>query len=337
MVHYIAYVENIQEPFDVTYLRGRRPKRFTLGQGELIPGLEIGIKTMRTGENARFLIAPELAYRKYGCPPRIPPDANVLFDVHLVRYFSAEGYLSFREDNRDPQTFSKVLNEAKKLHIEGNEQFKLKYFDRAVFKYERGVELLYMVGCNNQKEEIEMMQTLNKLYSNLCICFLKQCAFNKVCRMSIEAMKYSAIFSKHNAKIFFNWGKALRLLKDFSEAKCKLERSLKLSPHNVTIHKELQMLEKDRKFNSNVELFTFNDSASTDKNQRLPSEFWEVFDTRLAEFVDSEDDILTVTLNKNPEDIEVAKRKASFVNLQAHIITKGGKETDCIALTKIEE
>jgi len=85
LIHYIAYIiSNLQEPFDVTYLQGRRPKRFTLGNGELIPGLEIGIKTMTTGENARFIIKPELAYRELSCPPRIPPNATILFDVHLV-------------------------------------------------------------------------------------------------------------------------------------------------------------------------------------------------------------------------------------------------------------
>lgn len=92
MVYYIGYVENITEPFDVSYLQDKRPKLFALDQGELIPGLEIGIRTMKTGEHARFLIDPEFAYKKIGCPPRIPPNAHVLFDVHLVRYFSAESY-----------------------------------------------------------------------------------------------------------------------------------------------------------------------------------------------------------------------------------------------------
>lgn len=51
----------------------------------------------------------------------------------------------------DPQRFSKVLNDAKSLQNKGNEQFKLKCFANAISMYERGVELLYIVGCKNEK------------------------------------------------------------------------------------------------------------------------------------------------------------------------------------------
>lgn len=331
LIHYIAYILNNPEPFDVTYLQGRRPKRFTLDNGEMLPGLEIGIKSMAVGENARFIIKPELAFRNMGCPPRIPPKATVVFDVHLVKYFSVETSFTFDKDNLDPNRFKKVLVEVKKLHIEGNEQFKLKIFDNAIFKYNKAKELLHITGCDSDDKEIEMMKYLNKLYTNLSICYLKQCAFNKVCRMGLEAMKYSDRFSKHNAKLFFNWGKALRLLKSFSEAKKKLNKSLKLEPHNVTIEYEIQRLIKDEAFNSNVKWFTIQND---DVSKNLPPEFWEVFDAHLAEFINSDDNVFTMTLNKNPEDIELATRKARNVNLEVQIITNAGVETNCIAMQK---
>lgn len=333
MIHYVAYILNFHEPFDVTYLQGRRPKRYILNSGELIPGLEIGIKTMTTGENARFIIHPDYAYRELGCPPRIPPNSTVLFDVHLVTYFSADTYLSFDEDNHNPKRFEKNIAQIKKLHIEGNEQFKLGNLDKAIYKYDRAKELLHIVGCKSDQEEIEMMKHLNKLHSNLSLCYLKQCAFNKVCRMGIEGMKYSERFSKNNAKLFYNWGKALRLLKDFSEAKKKLHRALSIEPQNESIKYELQRLEKDRIFNSNVESFTIQDD--TNDNKRMPLAFWEVFDAHLTQFIDSTDDTLTVQLNnKNPDDIELVKRKACFFNLQCQVVTKAGVETNCIALNK---
>lgn len=335
MLHYIAYVEGDAKPFDVTYLQGRRPKRFTLGVGELLPGLEIGVKTMTIGENARFIIKHQLAYREMGCPPRIQPKATVLFDVHLVTYFSVESCLTFDEENRDPNRFAKTLTKVKKLHSEGNEQFKLKCIEKAVSKYNRAKELLHMTGCNSDAEEIEMMKYLNKLYGNLSICYLKQCAFNKVCRMGLESMKYSERFSKHNSKIFFSWGKALRFLKDFTEAKNKLLMSLKLSPGNEEIQNELQRIEKDKEFNYNIESFTFKNDEISDEH--LPSEFWDMFDARLLEFINSEDEVLTVTLNKNPNDIELAKRKASSFNLRAHVVTKGGMVINCLAIEKISE
>ncbi|XP_060850166.1 inactive peptidyl-prolyl cis-trans isomerase FKBP6-like [Rhopalosiphum padi] len=333
-IHYIAYISNLQEPFDVTYIQGRRPKRFTLGNGELLPGLEIGIKTMTTGENARFIIKPELAYREFGCPPRIPPNATILFDVHLVSFLSPESILTFDRENRDPNLFNKNLVQVKKLHLEANEQFKLKNIEKAIFNYNRALELLHLAGCKNDNEEIEMMKYLNKLYTNLSLCYLKQCAFNKVCRMGIEAMKYSERFSKRSAKLFFNWGKALRFLKDFTEAKKKTQIALKLEPQNETIHNEIHKLEKDKEFHHNIELITFKDDNNADDNERVAPEFWEVFNTSLIEFYNGNDDVLTVMLNKNPDDIEVIKNKASAYDLQVHIITKAGVQTNCIAIQK---
>lgn len=332
MIHYIAYISNLHEPFDVTYLQGRKPKRFTLGVGDLLPGLEIGIKTMTIGENARFIIKPEYAYRELGCPPRIPPNATILFDVHLVTYLSAENSLLFDENDRDPERFQNNLLRVKKLHTEGNAQFKLGNIEKAIFKYDKAKELLHITGCNSDSEEVDMMKYLNKLYTNLSLCYLKQCAFNKVCRMGTEAMLYSERFSKHSTKLFFNWGKALRLLKGFKQAMNKLQKALKLEPQNETIHYEIKKLEIDKEFNSNVQSFTLKN-----ENDCLPECFWELFDKRLIEFVDSFDDVLTITLNKNQNDIELVKVKARFYNLQCHIITKAGVETDCIAIKKSED
>lgn len=333
-LHYLGYISNIHEPFDVTYLQGRRPKRFTLSNYELLPGLEIGVKTMRTGENARFIISPELAFREMGCPPRIPPNATVLFDVHLVSYLSPENSISYDRDSRDPERFNKNIVQVKKLHFEGNEQFKLKIVEKAIFKYEKAIELLHLAGCNSDSEEVEMMKYLNKLYTNLSLCYLKKCAFNKVCRVSIEAMKYSERFSKFSTKLFFNWGKALRLLKDFSEANVKLNKALKLEPQNVTILNEIEILEKDKEFNRNVELFTFFDQKD-DGNVRWPPEFWKVFDSRLSEFVNGDDNVLTVNLNGNLDDFELIKRRISTYDLEWHLIEKAGVKTNCITIKKV--
>jgi len=70
-VHYNAYVEYDDEPYDSTWLRGY-PLVCHLCQG-FIPGLSVGIASMKKGETSRFLIHPDMAFGKMGCPPRIPP------------------------------------------------------------------------------------------------------------------------------------------------------------------------------------------------------------------------------------------------------------------------
>ncbi|XP_050438501.1 inactive peptidyl-prolyl cis-trans isomerase FKBP6 [Adelges cooleyi] len=336
MVHYIAHFENIVEPFDVTYLHGKRPHRYTLSTGELLPGLEIAIKTMRKGEHARFLIHPDLAYKELGCPPRIPANATIHFEVDLVNYYSQEQSLAFDEDARDPNRYDKVLNKAKKYHTEGNDLFKLKNVERATVKYNKAKELLHIITTHSEAEETEVMKYLCKLYTNLCICYLKQCAFSKVCCMAREARQYADRYSKHNAKLHYTWGKALRLLKSFADAKEKLLHAQKIKPNDVQIRDELQKLEKDKEFNTNIEFFTLKKhGVNTEKefNQMLPPEFWDIFNQHLEEFNNGVDDIFTVSI-AHPDDIKLVKRKASLFDLEVQIIDSEDEKQNCLIMKK---
>lgn len=330
MIHYIAFVLNNHEPFDVTYLQDARPKCYTIGYDDLLPGLEIGVKSMKSGETARFIVKPDLAFKTMGCPPRIPPNATIVFDVHLVAHFSRETFLLFGKNNRDPEKFIKILDHVKKLHIEGNEQFKNKFFDEAVSKYTKAIEILHLSEYKTDEEKEQTIKYLDKLYTNLSVCYLKLCAFSKVCLIGKEAMTYSYSVFKRSTKLHFNWGKALRLLKNFTEAKEKFKKALTLQPYNDTVQIEMQRLEKDLEFNCEIKIFKIDDGL----NNRLPPEFWEVFNKRLTHFLNSDDDILTVELIQNTDDIKLAKNKAISYNLQFQVI-KRSLETNLITVKKL--
>lgn len=52
-------------------------------------GLEIGLLTMKKGEVARFVFTPVYAYGQQGCPPLIPPNATVLFEVEMLDFLDS--------------------------------------------------------------------------------------------------------------------------------------------------------------------------------------------------------------------------------------------------------
>ncbi|XP_023215754.1 peptidyl-prolyl cis-trans isomerase FKBP4-like [Centruroides sculpturatus] len=56
---------------------------FTLGKGSVIKAWDIGIATMKKGEIALLTCKPEYAYGKAGSPPKIPPDATLIFEIEL--------------------------------------------------------------------------------------------------------------------------------------------------------------------------------------------------------------------------------------------------------------
>lgn len=59
-------------------------KSFKSGQGGVEKGLEIGIKLMRKGEKARFIMAPFLAYGLIGDEKKIPPLSIIVYEVELI-------------------------------------------------------------------------------------------------------------------------------------------------------------------------------------------------------------------------------------------------------------
>ncbi|KAL8460083.1 hypothetical protein ACS0TY_031845 [Phlomoides rotata] len=83
----VHYSVSLQEGgyFDSSRERGAT-FRFKLGQCEVIKGWDEGISTMRKGERAIFTIPPELGYGETGCPPMIPPNSTLIFDVELVSW-----------------------------------------------------------------------------------------------------------------------------------------------------------------------------------------------------------------------------------------------------------
>ena len=60
------------------------PMKARIGKGDLLPGLEEGVSTMRKGGKRILILPPKLAFGEEGRPGVVPPHAWVKFEVELV-------------------------------------------------------------------------------------------------------------------------------------------------------------------------------------------------------------------------------------------------------------
>jgi len=81
-VHYTGWLSDGTQ-FDSSRERGT-PFEFVLGSGLVIQGWEQGLPGMRVGETRRLVIPAHLAYGSQGSGSRIPPDAQLTYEIELL-------------------------------------------------------------------------------------------------------------------------------------------------------------------------------------------------------------------------------------------------------------
>ncbi|KAG8534925.1 hypothetical protein GDO81_029915, partial [Engystomops pustulosus] len=78
-VHYTGWLLDGTK-FDSS--RDRKDKfTFDLGKGQVIKAWDIAVASMKVGEICRVTCKPEYAYGASGSPPKIPPNAVLIFEV----------------------------------------------------------------------------------------------------------------------------------------------------------------------------------------------------------------------------------------------------------------
>ncbi|GAX79028.1 hypothetical protein CEUSTIGMA_g6468.t1 [Chlamydomonas eustigma] len=82
-VHYTGKLTN-GTVFDSSVTKGR-PFVFTIGQGQVIQGWDVGVAQMSQGEKSELTCSPDFGYGARGAGGVIPPNATLIFEVELLK------------------------------------------------------------------------------------------------------------------------------------------------------------------------------------------------------------------------------------------------------------
>jgi len=249
--HYNAFLEGLDEAFDSSRSR-KAPLNITLGRGKVIVGLDIALSTMKKGEISRFLISPKYGYGLLGCPPRIPPNSKILYEVELLSVLE-NSYLGEYEDlnegERERLPFHKIKSVALELNKEGNEFYSQSSYVNAIKKYIRTVKVIENARLRNEEEEVEIGRVLLKSYHNMAQSYLKIGRYGRAIWCARKVLDRNP----EHVKALYIFGVSQRHCGEFREAKKYLTKALGLAPKSKDIANELSKLSETERNCNNAE------------------------------------------------------------------------------------
>ncbi|NXD13728.1 FKBP6 isomerase, partial [Nothocercus nigrocapillus] len=238
-VKYSGYLEYADEPFCTNCYR-KIPRLMKLGKDITLWGLEIGLLTMRKGELARFVFAPDYAYGKLGCPPLIPPNATVLFEVELLDFLDSaesDGFFALTAEQQGMFPLQKVLKVADTEREFGNYLFRQQRFMDAKDRYKRAYSILRR-SPSSEAEQCQIDASKLLVLLNLSLTYLKL-------ERPAQALTYgekALEIDQRNAKALFRCGQACLCMTEYEKARDFLVRAQHIQPFNHDINNELKKL-----------------------------------------------------------------------------------------------
>lgn len=242
LFHYNAYLEGGDEPFDSSVLRGK-PFLNRMDQGFMIPGLYIGLMSMKEGEKAEILIAPPYGFGELGCPPRIPGDSYLLYIVEVLKIFpegSIQDYELMTAEELAKIPFEQIMDECNRQRISGNTYFKSEKYREAGNKYMKAITFLERYFYKTPDQQKQGHDLLGKLYPNMAAVYIKL----RKPRSAMVVCRKAITLDPKNLKALYNYGRAKYQNGNYDEARDYFNKCIEISPSNISVIEQLRKIEK---------------------------------------------------------------------------------------------
>lgn len=224
---------------------------FTLGDCELVQGLDVSISLMNLHEKSLIKLQPRLAFGSKGLPPKIPPDTDILYEVELIDVNEQE--------NIDSLSIKERKIKGNKKRERGNWWYSRGENNLAIHCYRRALDYLDEVEGgikypteNGEATEVSDSDLQSILEDRINVC-------NNMAAAQIKLELYDAALTSlqtvlrcqpNNIKALFRKATIYKEKNDLSSAMKCLQKANELSPNNSDIQKQItyisQKLQKQK-------------------------------------------------------------------------------------------
>ncbi|CAH0482757.1 unnamed protein product [Peronospora belbahrii] len=208
-------------------------RKFRIGDGEVMPALELVAKMMHVGEVCEVRCDARFAYGDVGLEPHVPPGAEMKLVVELCRVgkkITAE--MSSQE----------LIMEATQKKESGNRYFKEKNYDQAAKLYKRALKLLE-TWEHSEEDATKCKELLIALGNNVGNVQHKLNQYKEARQSSLEVLQLDG----KNIKAMYRIGHLALDQNEFDEANVFLRKAMEIDPKNTKVRHLLVQLKKKKR------------------------------------------------------------------------------------------
>lgn len=208
---------------------------FKADEEQVIDGLDKAVLTMKKGEVALLIIAPEYAFGSSQSQQElavIPPNSTVYYEVELVSYEK-------EKESWDMNTQEKIEAAGKKKE-EGNVLFKAGKYERASKRYDKAAKYIEY-DSSFSEEEKKLSKTLKiASYLNNAACKLKLKEYKDAEKLCTKVLDIEST----NVKALYRRAQASMQLTDLDLAEIDIKKALEVDPDNREVKLEYRNLKE---------------------------------------------------------------------------------------------
>ncbi|EDV27050.1 uncharacterized protein TRIADDRAFT_63767 [Trichoplax adhaerens] len=206
--------------------------QFILGEGEVIPALDLVVALMNVGETVCVFANSRYGYAQYGSSKHnVPQDADLEFEVTLIDVSDGPNITNMTEDER--------IGLGHRRRQYGNELFQDKNYFAAISCYTKALNVIEPpIAIANPSDELQSIRA--KCWNNLAAAQLKIEAYDA----AAKSCKNVLLVEENNVKAWFRQAKIYAAKGDLETALDSMKKAYSLDPSSKLISDEYAALKQ---------------------------------------------------------------------------------------------